>query len=353
MNDKANEEVTKLLSMTSDSVGRDILQALVQEMKLLPDLWVKLSKKKQDDVIDRLRERVRANVQMAVHSLAAAGRTVVAGDLDQITIKDGVKAVVKFGPNAANLHELYEASGQAVLVIVASPEDHTGGMEDIEGETDQRGLDLGHEYDPNGDGKGMPGNDGNVVDVLAIEKKPLTTELQKAWDDGYDAAEAGTPEGCCIDIFNLELRKEWVKGWKTFHEERGIPNLADGAKFEPIAAKKSGEFPNDFGVYTCEPDEKINWGDKKNNVVIELLELQDGNWLYAININIGDSHSSGPLCIRHGMAISRNEALRAVRGQLVQIYARGEACGLKGKQYNDFTKFVNGLLDDESEGANE
>lgn len=350
MNDKANEEVTKLLSMTSDSVGRDILQALVQEMKLLPDLWIKLSKKKQDDVIDRLRERVRANVQMAVHSLASQGRTVVAGDLDQITIKDGVKAVVKFGPNAANLHELYEASGQAVLVIVANPEDHTGGMDDIKGEKDQRGLDLGHEYDPNGDGKGMPSNDGNVVDVLAIEKKPLTTELQKAWDDGYDAAEAGKPQHDFIHIFDVALRAEWLKGWKTYHEEKDIPDLVTKPD---VATKKLGEMPNEFGVYTCEPDEVVTWGDKKNNVAIELLELQDGNWLYAININIGDNHSSGPLCIRHGMAISRNEALRAVRGQLVQIYARGEACGLKGKQYNDFTKFVNGLLDDESEGADE
>lgn len=351
MNDKANEEVTKLLSMTSDSVGRDILQALVQEMKLLPDLWIKLSKKKQDDVIDRLRERVRANVQMAVHSLASQGRTVVAGDLDQITIKDGVKAVVKFGPNAANLHELYEASGQAVLVIVANPEDHTGGMDDIKGEKDQRGLDLGHEYDPNGDGKGMPGDDSNVVDAtfIPIEHKPLTTELQKAWDDGYDAAEAGKPESDC-PLMDGALCIEWVKGWKTFHEEKDIPDLV--AKPD-VATKKLGELPNEFGVYTCEPDEVVTWGDKKNNVAIELLELQDGNWLYAININIGTNHSSGPLCIRHGMAISRNEALRAVRGQLVQIYARGEACGLKGKQYNDFTKFVNGLLDDESEGANE
>lgn len=355
MNDKANEEVTKLLSMTSDSVGRDILQALVQEMKLLPDLWIKLSKKKQDDVIDRLRERVRANVQMAVHSLASQGRTVVAGDLDQITIKDGVKAVVKFGPNAANLHELYEASGQAVLVIVANPEDHTGGMEDIQGETDQRGLDLGHEYDPNGDGKGMPGIDPNVVDAsfTAIENKPLMSELQKAWDDGYDAAEAGKPEGDCLQIFNTDLRKEWIKGWQAFHDEKDIPSLADDPKFEPVAAKKSGEFPNDSGVYTCEPDEVVTWGDKKNNVAIELLELQDGHWLYAVNINIGNNHTSGPLCIRHGMAISRNEALRAVRGQLVQIYSRGEGCGIKGKQYTDFTKFVNGLLDDQYEGVEE
>jgi hypothetical protein len=91
-------------NMTADSLGKDLLSALVTEIKLLPDPWVKLSKKKQDDVIDRLRSRVESNVKMAVHLLAAEGRTVVAGDLDQITIKDGVKAVVKFGFGAANLH---------------------------------------------------------------------------------------------------------------------------------------------------------------------------------------------------------------------------------------------------------
>ncbi len=355
MNDKANEEVTKLLSMTSDSVGRDILQALVQEMKLLPDLWIKLSKKKQDDVIDRLRERVRANVQMAVHSLASQGRTVVAGDLDQITIKDGVKAVVKFGPNAANLHELYEASGQAVLVIVANPEDHTGGMEDIQGETDQRGLDLGHEYDPNGDGKGMPGNDPNVVDAsfTAIENKPLMSDLQKAWDDGYDAAEAGKPEGDCLQIFNTDLRKEWIKGWQAFHDEKDIPNLADDPQFEPVASKKLGSMPNEFGVYDCVADELIRWGDKKNNVTIELLELVDGKWLCATEINIGNTHNSWPLRIHHCSADSRLDALRAVRSELVKIYSRGEACGLKGKQYVDFTKFANELLNARSAGAEE
>lgn len=79
-------------TMTADSIGKDMLSALVTEIKLLPDPWVKLSKAKQDDVIDRLRSRVESNVKMAVHLLAAEGRIVVAGDLDQITIKDGVKA---------------------------------------------------------------------------------------------------------------------------------------------------------------------------------------------------------------------------------------------------------------------
>ena len=138
-------------NMTADTIGKDLLQALVMELKLLPEPWQKLTKKKQDDIIDRLRNRVETNVKMAVHMLAAEGRTVVAGDLDQITIKDGVKAVVKFGTGAANLHELYEVAGKSVLVVVANAADHTGGMNDVTGEDDQRAMDLGHEYHDNDD----------------------------------------------------------------------------------------------------------------------------------------------------------------------------------------------------------
>ena len=86
--------------MTADTIGKDLLQALLMELRLLPEPWPKLSKARQDDVIDRLRARVETSIKMAVHLLASEGRTVVAGGLDQITIKDGVKAVVKFSPNA-------------------------------------------------------------------------------------------------------------------------------------------------------------------------------------------------------------------------------------------------------------
>lgn len=140
--------------ITAETAGKDLLGALVTEIKLLPDVWQKLPKAKQDDVIERLRKRVAENVSMVVHTLAADGRIVVAGDLEQITIKDGVKAVVKFGASTANLHDLYDANGKAVLVVVANAADYTQGMDDIKGEDDQRSMDLGHEYHDN-DGGGM------------------------------------------------------------------------------------------------------------------------------------------------------------------------------------------------------
>lgn len=209
-------------AMTADSIGKDLLSALVTELKLLPDTWVKLSQKKQDDIIDRLRARVASQVGMAVHTLASAGRTVVAGDLDQITIKDGVKAVIKFSAAAASLHELYDAQSKAVLVVVASAEDHTGGMDEIKGESDQRAMDLGKEYTSQ-DGDGMDGpTGGDVIDVDAkqIEHQPLQEELDAAEEAGYLAAEEGKPQSEC-PVMAGALCIAWVKGWRQWHEDNG------------------------------------------------------------------------------------------------------------------------------------
>ena len=211
-------------TMTADTIGKDLLQALVLELKLLPEPWPKLAKKKQENIIDHLRSRVESNIKIAVHLLTAEGRTVVAGNLDQITIKDGVKAVVKFGFGAANLHELYEVAGKAVLVVVANAADHTGGMDEIGGESDQRAMDLGHEYHDN-DGGGMDGTEGEALDGEVVglpspdDVEPSDDELQDAYEDGYQAAADGKPESDC-PIIRSELVIEWVRGYKAWHEEQ-------------------------------------------------------------------------------------------------------------------------------------
>lgn len=209
-------------NMTADSVGKDLLGALIAEIKLLPDPWQKLSKAKQDDIIDRLRKRVDSNVKMAVHLMAAEGRVTIAGDLDQITIKDGVKAVVKFGTGAENLHELYDVAGKAILLVVANAADHTVGMNEVSGESDQRAMDLGHEYHDN-DGGGM---DGDVVDAefepLGLpspdQVKPSDDELDAAYEEGYQAAAEGKPESAC-PVIRHELVAQWIRGWNDYQDQ--------------------------------------------------------------------------------------------------------------------------------------
>ena len=43
----------KLLNMTAETVGKDLLAALVQEIKLLPNTWPKMSESRQNDLISR------------------------------------------------------------------------------------------------------------------------------------------------------------------------------------------------------------------------------------------------------------------------------------------------------------
>ena len=225
-------------SMTADSIGKDLLSALLSEIRLLPKPWDQIAKSKQDDIIDRLRKRVETNVKMAVHLLSSQGRTVVVGDLEQITIKDGAKAVIKIGRSAESLHDLYDAQGKAVLVIVSDAGEHTGGMDGITGEEDQRAMDLGHEYHDN-DGGGMDDageHTGDVIEgeVLGLpspdQVKPSDEEMQQAFEDGYNAASDGKQKTDC-PIIRSELVVEWLRGWQAWNDQAP----ADG-NVEPEAA---------------------------------------------------------------------------------------------------------------------
>ena len=77
-----------VLNMTAQTVGKDLLSALIDEIHTLPDVWQKLSQAKQADIIERVSKRVDYNVKRAVHLIASDGRIVVAGDVEQIVIKE-------------------------------------------------------------------------------------------------------------------------------------------------------------------------------------------------------------------------------------------------------------------------
>ncbi|MCA8120476.1 cell division protein FtsK [Burkholderia cepacia] len=263
-----------VLQMTAESIGKDLLSALVTEIKLLPDLWVKLSEKKQNDVIDRLRARVEHNVKMATHLIASDGRVVVQGDLVQITIKDGVKGVVEFSSAAPNLHDLYDAQGKAVLLVVANATAHTGGMDEIRGESDQRGLDLGREYTDQ-DGDGMDGDklDSDVVDadfreVPKLGDGPTQAQLDEQHQAGRQAAAEGKPESEC-PVMAGELCIAWVKGWKEWHEEQAASGNED-----PLYAQVEAFVIEQQKVTISSVQRQFKIGYNRAARLIELLEAK-------------------------------------------------------------------------------
>jgi hypothetical protein len=208
MNAPHNPEMQAVLGMTADTIGKDLLSALVQEVRLMPDVWPKLAEQKQQDIIDRLRKRVETNVRMACHLIASTGRSVVVGDLESVAIKDGIKATFKVSPGNECRHSLFDSVWKACLLVVADASQHIGGMDEVQADPNQSPLDLGGEDGQEGESDviegevlGLPSptpdHEGDAaedpiyqdaVKVIVAEQKVSTTFLQRHFRIGYNRA---------------------------------------------------------------------------------------------------------------------------------------------------------------------
>ena len=142
MEENLEEAAPSPFEMASETLGRDLLQGLLQEVRTLPDVWSKLPEKRQAAVIERLTSCVEQTVTRAVKIIAAGGRPTIDGILESVAIKDGIKATFKVSQFNPLRHDLIDSQGKVCLLVVASPEDHLGGMGDVQPDPDQNELEL-------------------------------------------------------------------------------------------------------------------------------------------------------------------------------------------------------------------
>ncbi|HEJ5786914.1 TPA: cell division protein FtsK [Pseudomonas aeruginosa] len=159
------------LLMTADTLGKSLLQGLIQEIRILPDVWQKLSEAKQTDVIERLEQQVRNAATIAVHTIAGAERETVYGKLESIAAKDKMKAVIVVNHSSPNKHDLLDAVNEDCLLIIGGAAEFLDGMKDVKADPDQTPLDLNggdHDMEDSGAWGGMqPADDSDVVERFA------------------------------------------------------------------------------------------------------------------------------------------------------------------------------------------
>lgn len=140
----SENNTTDAKEMASETIAGDLLRMVLGELRLMPDIWHKLSEKEQTKIIERCRERVMKNVREAVKLVASAGRVCVTGDLKKVSMSDKVEAVFALPMRDPSLAELCEARGKACLIVVASADEHMGGVDTAVADPDQRELpDIG------------------------------------------------------------------------------------------------------------------------------------------------------------------------------------------------------------------
>ncbi|WP_457862725.1 cell division protein FtsK [Pseudomonas aeruginosa] len=167
------------LHMTADTLGKSLPQGLIQEIRILPDVWQKLSEAKQTDVIERLEQQVRNAATIAVHTIAGAERETVYGKLESIAAKDKMKAVIVVNHSSPNKHDLLDAVNEDCLLIIGGAAEFLDGMKDVKADPDQNPLDLNggdHEMEVDGAWGGEQQPDDDVVDAEFQELPQLSVE---------------------------------------------------------------------------------------------------------------------------------------------------------------------------------
>lgn len=134
-------DLAKPAALAADTMRGDLVSLIIDELKSAPDVWQKLSYDRQQTVIARVDSRVTSAIRRAVHMVASESRVCIKAEVESAATKDDIKAVVRVSRSDPQRHDLNDAVGKTVLIIVACEQGYLGG-ELPKGEKQQKELPL-------------------------------------------------------------------------------------------------------------------------------------------------------------------------------------------------------------------
>lgn len=183
------QQPTTVVSLAAETLGRDILQVLLQEIRVLPGVWQQLPEQKQASVIDRLRSTVDRTVKHAVKLISAGERPAIGGILESVAIKEGIKATFKVSQFDPLRHDLIDRAGKVCMLVVADAEEYLQGMDTVVPDPDQSALALEDGGDDDTDGTGA--QDPLYIEAVShvIDTRQVSISgLQRYLKIGYNRA---------------------------------------------------------------------------------------------------------------------------------------------------------------------
>lgn len=131
-----------ITDMTAATLLGDVMGLVKQELIANQEPWQKMSEQKQADALHRIEMSIRQGITKAVKLLASEDRPTLSATIDQVVLKDGVKVVLKLPKGIGAIHDLVDAQGTAVLLVISDPDQHMGGADDHQPDPQQPPLPL-------------------------------------------------------------------------------------------------------------------------------------------------------------------------------------------------------------------
>lgn len=102
----------------------ELMTAAMKQLRARDKPWLKLTEEQQQAVIREVKTDVSEAVEHAVELIATDARTMFRAQVESVTFKDGVKAVLQMANTQAS-HELADTAGSSVLVVIENAARYT------------------------------------------------------------------------------------------------------------------------------------------------------------------------------------------------------------------------------------
>jgi hypothetical protein len=166
------------------TLGTKLLSLLMQYIRHEEKPWGQLTSDEQQEVLERMQERIDDTLKDGVIGMLSGGLPRVAGILKSVTAKDTTRAAIDVvAAQPETLHNLIDRVGGTVVIVLVGPEEHQVEIEKFVTMPDQPGLPLTHAA-------------GTLADPLCSCGHLMSSH-------GGDVAGCGEPD-CTCQVFELE-----------------------------------------------------------------------------------------------------------------------------------------------------
>lgn len=171
MTDQESRDINRdAIAIASETLGRDLLKGLLDEVRTLPDAWAKLNEVQQTQCIDRLKNVIRDSTGEVIRILLRGDTAAVVADLNKIVIANGIQAIMTIDKSSSQRHMLMDAVGRRLVVVIDDSDRWLSRMDEIKAKANQYELfDQSRNYDPSQD---QPGYRRDQDDHLNIDRDP-------------------------------------------------------------------------------------------------------------------------------------------------------------------------------------
>lgn len=140
--DNTNDLDEAALQIARKTLTGDIRDIILNDMKErksnLP--WNMRKEAEQNEVIAQVTKLADGIVTRAVRIVAAGGRKTISAHLKKISIQDDIQATLELSKSDESRHQLIDATGTHVLIVVADPEAFKGEKKAVFASKDQSDI---------------------------------------------------------------------------------------------------------------------------------------------------------------------------------------------------------------------